>query len=70
VQLARHFEQAGLTGKAVNYLLQAGKQASRLSANEEAIVHLTRGFFSSNLILFAITDKFLRQGTGAAQALQ
>jgi predicted ATPase/DNA-binding XRE family transcriptional regulator len=43
VQLARHFEQAGLTGKAVNYLLQAGKQASRLSANEEVIVHLTKG---------------------------
>lgn len=43
VQLARHFEQAGLTEKAVSYLLQAGKRAGRLSANEEAIGHLSRG---------------------------
>jgi predicted ATPase len=43
VQLARHFEQAGLREKAVNYLLQAGKQAGRLSANQEAIAHLTKG---------------------------
>ena len=43
VQLARHFEQAGLTEKAVTYLLQAGKRAGRLSANEEAIGHLSRG---------------------------
>ncbi|HEU5102730.1 MAG TPA: hypothetical protein VFU22_27090 [Roseiflexaceae bacterium] len=43
VQLARHFEQAGLTEKAVIYLLQAGKRAGRLSANEEAIGHLSRG---------------------------
>jgi predicted ATPase len=39
VQLARHFEQAGLREKAVNYLLQAGKRAGRLSANQEAIAH-------------------------------
>jgi predicted ATPase len=43
VQLARHFEQAGLREKAVNYLLQAGKHAGRLSANQEAIAHLTKG---------------------------
>jgi predicted ATPase len=43
VQLAHHFEQAGLTQKAVNYLLQAGKRAARLSANQEAIAHLTKG---------------------------
>lgn len=43
VQLARHFEQAGLRSKAVNYLLQAGKRAGRLSANQEAITHLTKG---------------------------
>jgi len=43
VQLARHFEQAGLREKAVNYLLQAGKRAARLSANQEAIAHLTKG---------------------------
>jgi predicted ATPase len=43
VQLARHFEQAGLTEKAVSYLLRAGQRAGRLSANEEAIGHLRRG---------------------------
>src|SRR4029453_8714975 len=43
VQLARHFERAGLRENAVNYLLQAGKRAARLSANQEAIAHLTKG---------------------------
>ncbi len=43
IQLARHFEQARLMAKAVSYLLQAGKWASQLSANEEAITHLTKG---------------------------
>ena len=41
--MAHHFEQAGLRSKAVNYLLQAGKRAGRLSANQEAIAHLTKG---------------------------
>ncbi len=43
VQLARHFEQAGLRSKALIYLLQAGKRAGRLSANQEAIAHLSKG---------------------------
>ena len=43
VQLARHFEQAGLTEKAVTYLLQASKRAARLSANQEVITHMTKG---------------------------
>jgi class 3 adenylate cyclase/predicted ATPase len=43
VQLARHFEQAGLTEKAVTYLLQAGRRAAQLSAYQEAIAHLTKG---------------------------
>src|SRR5262249_53425572 len=43
VQLARHFEQAGLTEKAVTYLLQAGKRAARLSANQEVIGHVSKG---------------------------
>jgi predicted ATPase/DNA-binding SARP family transcriptional activator/pimeloyl-ACP methyl ester carboxylesterase len=42
VQLARHFEQAGLIAKAVDYLGQAGERAVRLSANEEAIAHFTK----------------------------
>jgi predicted ATPase len=43
VQLARHFEQAGLKSKAVHYLLQAGQRAGQLSANQEAIAHLSKG---------------------------
>jgi len=43
VRLAHHFEQAGLIHKAVDYLLQAGQQALRLSANEAALGHLNRG---------------------------
>jgi hypothetical protein len=37
--LARHFEAAGLTEKAVHYYTRAGKDALRLSANQEAIAH-------------------------------
>jgi tetratricopeptide (TPR) repeat protein len=39
VQLARHFQKAGILDKAVEYLHKAGKRAAHLSANEEAIVH-------------------------------
>jgi predicted ATPase len=37
VQLAHHFEQAGLMEKAVRYLRQAGDQARRIAAPHEAI---------------------------------
>ena len=43
VQLARHFQEAGIAEKAVDYLRQAGERAVRMSANEEAIAHFTRG---------------------------
>jgi len=43
VQLARHFEEAGLTEKAVTYLLQAGRRAGRLSAYQEVIGHVRKG---------------------------
>jgi predicted ATPase len=36
-RLARHFEAAGMMTKAVDYLLQAGRRAVRLAANEEAV---------------------------------
>lgn len=39
VQLARHFQAAGIPEKAVDYLHQAGERAVRLSANEEAVTH-------------------------------
>ena len=48
LELALHFEQArqldaGLTDKALTYLLQAGRQAERQSANQEAIAYFQRG---------------------------
>jgi DNA-binding SARP family transcriptional activator/predicted ATPase len=43
VPLARHFEAAGMTVKAVEYLLQAGNHAVRLFANDEAIAHFRHG---------------------------
>ncbi len=42
VQLARHFQEAGVLDKAVEYLHKAGKRAVHLSANEEAIVHYSK----------------------------
>jgi predicted ATPase len=41
--LAHHFTEAGLKTEAISYWLEAGKMASRKSANLEAINHLTRG---------------------------
>ncbi len=37
VQLARHFREAGMTEKALNYLIKAANQAKQVYANEEAI---------------------------------
>jgi tetratricopeptide (TPR) repeat protein/energy-coupling factor transporter ATP-binding protein EcfA2 len=37
--LARHFREAGIPGKAVDYLIQAADKARRVYANEEAIEH-------------------------------
>jgi adenylate cyclase len=43
VQLARHFQEAGMVEKAVHYLSLAGEKATQVSAYEEAIALLTRG---------------------------
>jgi DNA-binding SARP family transcriptional activator/predicted ATPase len=43
VQLARHFEEAGLPARAASYYQQAGDRAVRLSANQEALAHFYRG---------------------------
>ncbi len=51
-RLAWHFEMAGLTDKAIAYLLQAGQQAYRLSANKVAIELYERG-----LELLALSSK-------------
>jgi DNA-binding SARP family transcriptional activator/predicted ATPase len=42
-QLARHFEEAGIVEKAVEYLRQVGERATRMAAHEEAIAHFRRG---------------------------
>jgi len=42
-QLARHFEEAEIDQKAVRYLLQAGNNTMKLSANEQAITHFIKG---------------------------
>jgi DNA-binding SARP family transcriptional activator/predicted ATPase len=42
VELARHFQMAGLVVKAVDYLQQAGDRAARLSAHKEAIAHFSK----------------------------
>lgn len=41
-QLARHFDEAGVTAKAATYHVQAGQKAQRLSANQEAVRHYRR----------------------------
>jgi tetratricopeptide (TPR) repeat protein len=44
VRLAHHFEQAGVTDRAIHYLRQSGVSATRMTANREAVDHLTRAF--------------------------
>jgi hypothetical protein len=39
VHLARHYREAGIAAKAVEYLQQAGQNATRASANAEAVAH-------------------------------
>jgi tetratricopeptide (TPR) repeat protein len=43
VQLARHFEQAGIPEKAIRYLHHAGERAIQLTAYHEGITHLNKG---------------------------
>jgi len=43
ISLAHHFEQAGMRDKAAYYLLQAGKNAVTIFANERAIAHFYKG---------------------------
>jgi predicted ATPase len=42
IQLARHFEQAGVPERARHYLQQAGEQAAARFANAEAVSYLSR----------------------------
>src|SRR3972149_5550403 len=43
LQLAHHFEEAGIKPKAVHYLYHAGAQAAARAANAEALETLSRG---------------------------
>jgi DNA-binding SARP family transcriptional activator/predicted ATPase len=43
VQLARHFQEAKITEKAITYLRQSGERALHISAYQEAINHLNSG---------------------------
>ena len=42
-RLAWHFERAGLAEQAIDYLIQAARQAVRLGANDQVVEHCTRG---------------------------
>lgn len=42
VELALHFQKAGIAPKAIDYLRRAGERAMRLSANAEAIAHFSQ----------------------------
>jgi tetratricopeptide (TPR) repeat protein len=42
LQLARHFENAGMIEKAIGYLHQAGDRAIQISGNAEGISHLSK----------------------------
>lgn len=48
VQLARQYEEAGVLGNAIDYLLLAGNQAKRVSANKQAVAYLTKGIAMLN----------------------
>jgi adenylate cyclase len=41
--IAAHYDMAGQTEKAIDFLAQAGDRAFKLSANQEAVVHFSRG---------------------------
>jgi DNA-binding SARP family transcriptional activator/predicted ATPase len=57
VQLAHHFQEAGLWEKSVRYLKQAGDLAQRLSANLEAVEHYRRAL----ALLARLPDSRTRQ---------
>jgi len=49
-QLARHFKEAKITTKAINYLRQAGEKAISLSAYRDGIAHLSNGISMLNTL--------------------
>jgi adenylate cyclase len=64
-QLARHYEEAGITDKALHYHYQAGVKAMRASANLEAISHFRSGLSLVNSLpegAEKVHQEFLLQG--------
>ncbi len=57
-----HFERAEVLDKAIAFLLQAGNRAAKLSANEEAVGHFSRGLE----LLKRLPDTPERTGRGLA----
>jgi tetratricopeptide (TPR) repeat protein len=57
VHLARHFREAGLTAKALDYSQQAGEQAARRWANQEAVQ-----FFNDALTLLKTLPELSERG--------
>jgi predicted ATPase len=55
-QLARHYQEAGITDKAIRYLQQAGDRAVQLSAYQEGIAHLNKGL----ALIMALPDSLER----------
>jgi predicted ATPase len=50
LELARHFEAAGLSEQAIGYLRQAGERAVRLSASEAAVAHFRKALALLNTL--------------------
>lgn len=56
LQLARHFQEAGVTEKAIHYLHEAGDRAVQMSAYQEGIAHLGRAL----TLLMTLPDSLQR----------
>ena len=59
-KLAWQFENAGLTAKAVDYLIIAARQAARMGANHELIEHCNRGM--DLLLSLPFSPQMVKQG--------
>lgn len=73
-QLARHFEAAGILGRAVASRLQAGNYAIKLAANQEAAEHFSHGLEMLSSMPSSIErdeqELALQLGLGTAQQLK
>ncbi|MGD2159494.1 MAG: BTAD domain-containing putative transcriptional regulator, partial [Anaerolineales bacterium] len=56
IHLARHFQEAGVIEKAIEYLKQAGENAARVYANAEATVHFSQAIHLSERVNLSDDD--------------